>query len=200
MKTALFAAAAAFALSTAAHASVIPVLDSVTADGSDYLYSYTGQLAADQGVTAGDQLAIIDFQGYVDGSVSSSLPYVTASVVDTLPSGLLAPPGTVDNPLIPDLLFTYNGPDYQTTGGPYSAITYFSGLSAESTFGTTKLGYFSAEAVKNDGVEAGTAAYNVGSVGVPTAVPEPATWAMMLFGFFGIGAVARRRQAKTVMA
>jgi hypothetical protein len=29
------------------------------------------------------------------------------------------------------------------------------------------------------------------------AVPEPATWAMMLFGFGGIGAVIRRRKTKT---
>jgi hypothetical protein len=29
------------------------------------------------------------------------------------------------------------------------------------------------------------------------AVPEPATWAMMLVGFFGIGSVMRRKQAKS---
>jgi hypothetical protein len=33
------------------------------------------------------------------------------------------------------------------------------------------------------------------SVVSPTAVPEPATWAMLLFGMFGAGAVLRRRRA-----
>jgi hypothetical protein len=37
----------------------------------------------------------------------------------------------------------------------------------------------------------------VGGTAVPGAVPEPATWAMMLFGFGGIGAAMRRRKSKT---
>ena len=32
-----------------------------------------------------------------------------------------------------------------------------------------------------------------------TAVPEPATWAMMLFGFAGIGFMAYRRKSKPVL-
>ena len=37
---------------------------------------------------------------------------------------------------------------------------------------------------------------NTGRVGATlTSVPEPATWAMMLMGFFGAGAMLRRRQA-----
>jgi hypothetical protein len=34
-------------------------------------------------------------------------------------------------------------------------------------------------------------------VGSPGAVPEPATWAMMLAGFFGLGAALRRSRART---
>ncbi len=33
--------------------------------------------------------------------------------------------------------------------------------------------------------------------GVLSSVPEPGTWAMMLVGFFGMGAVLRRRQQAT---
>ena len=195
MKLRFAAAIAAITLGAlgagAAQASVIPVLDGVTAQGSDCKFSYDGQLAPDQGVTDGDMLVIVDFAGYVAGSVSSSLPDVTASVSNTLPSGMLLDPGFTDNPNIPDLIFTYTGPDYHTSGGPYPTQTDFTGLSALSTYGNFKTGSFSAFAVKNDGSETGTVTYNVGEVAVPTAVPEPAVWAMMLAGFFGVGFAMR---------
>jgi hypothetical protein len=185
-------AVAAF-LSGGARASVIPVLDSVTPDGSDFLFSYDGQLAPDQGVIAGDQLVILDFAGYVPGSVQSSLPDVTASVSYTLPAGMLLDPGFTDNPAIPDLVFTYNGPPVDTSGGPYPSQIDFSGLSAESIYSQQVSGSFSAVAVKNSGAQTGTTTYNVGQVGVPlaTAVPEPALWAMMITGFFGVGFIMR---------
>jgi hypothetical protein len=193
MKSLALAALAALALSTSAQASIIPVLTSVTPDGSNFTFSYSGQLAPDQGVVAGDQLVIIDFFGYVPGSVSSSLADVSASISDTLPAGLIMPPAVTDNPAIPDLVFTYNGPDFQATGGPYPALVDFTGLSAESTFGGTTKGFFSAVAVKNDGGEAGTATYNVGAIEVPSAAPESATWGLMFLGFFGLGIALRLR-------
>lgn len=196
MKALLWAAAAALVVGGTAGASVIPTLQSVTPSGPDYLFSYQGQLAPDQGVKSGDELVIVDFNGYVPGSVDSTLADVTASISNTLPAGLLLPPGVTDNPSIPDLVFTYIGPDFQTSGGPFGSDTNFNGLSAKSIYGNSALGSFSADAVKNDGPETGTTTYNVGSVGVPSAVPEPASWAMMLFGIGLIGAGLRtsRRQ------
>jgi hypothetical protein len=197
MKLRLAAAAAAATLavmmSGAAQASVIPVLDSVTADGSNWKFSYDGQLAPDQGVTFGNKLVIVDFTGYVTGSVGTSLANVSASVSNTLPAGMLLDPGFTDNPTIPDLVFTYTGPDYRTSGGPYPSQTDFTGLFADSIFRTITTGSFSAVAVKNSGSETGTTTYNVGEVAVPLAsgVPEPGAWAMMLAGFFGIGFVLR---------
>jgi hypothetical protein len=195
MKLVLLAAAAAIALTESAEASVIPFLNTVSPDGSNFTFSYTGQLAPDQGVKSGDQLVIIDFAGYVPGSVHSSLPNVTASVSNTHPAGFLLDPGFTDNPSIPDLVFTYIGPNYQTSGGPFPAITNFSGLSAASIFGQMGPGSFSADAVTNVGALAGTTAFNVGEVNVP-AVPEPASWAMMLTGFFGLGSMLRWRKQK----
>jgi hypothetical protein len=40
----------------------------------------------------------------------------------------------------------------------------------------------------------------VGEADLTTAVPEPATWAMMLLGFAGIGFMAYRRKSKPLMA
>lgn len=193
MRSHLLAAIAVIVFSGSASASVIPTLNSVVPDGSDFKFSYTGQLAPDQGVVSGDQLVIVDFNGYVAGSVHSSLPDVTASVSNTLPAGLLLDPGFTDNPSIPDLVFTYTGPNFQTGGGPFPAIFNFSGLSAESIFGTSTIGSFSASAVTNVGATAGMPTFNVGEVGIP-AVPEPASWALMLTGFFGIGVIVRRKR------
>jgi hypothetical protein len=35
---------------------------------------------------------------------------------------------------------------------------------------------------------------------ISSAVPEPSTWAMMLFGFAGVGVIAYRRKSKAIMA
>ena len=199
MRSLMLAAVAAVALTGSAQASVIPVLSSVTPDGADFKFSYDGQLAPDQGVTKGDQLVIVDFNGYVTGSIHSSLPDVTASISNTLPAGLLLNPGFTDNPSMPDLVFTYTGPDFQTSGGPFPKIIDFSGLSADSIFGDMHVGSFSAVAVRNNGVD-GSPTYNVGEVMVPDppGVPEPASWALMILGFLGLGTALRMGRARSL--
>jgi len=200
VKSLILGTVAALAISGAAQASVIPFLDSVTPEGSNFRFSYTGQLAPDQGVRSGSQLVIVDFAGYVPGSIVSSLANVSASISNTLPSPLLVNPGFTDNPTIPDLVFTYNGPDFQTSGGPFGSIVNFAGLSALSTLGGMGTGSFSAMAVRNNGEFPGTNTFNQGEVGVPSAVPEPATWAMMMTGFLGLGLMMRRKARKMPLA
>jgi hypothetical protein len=197
MRSLMVAGVAALAFMGTAHASVIPVLDSVTPDGAYFKFAYDGVLAPDQGVTAGSQLVIVDFNGYVPGTIHSSLADVTASISNTLPAGLLLDPAFTDNPTMPDLVFTYTGPDFQTTGGPFPDLTHFSGLSADSTFGDMHAGTFSAVAVRNSGSPQGTPTYNVGQVMVPDppAVPEPASWALMIMGFLGLGTALRLRRS-----
>jgi hypothetical protein len=80
-------------------------------------------------------------------------------------------------------------------GATYSHATYLlgpgsydvTGLAIQSPFG------------------AGAAAIELGAVdglagGVGNGVPEPATWAMMLMGFGGLGALLRRRRASAIAA
>jgi hypothetical protein len=181
--------AGAAALTTPAHASVM--LTSVTPDGSDFKYTYSGELTSDTGIKAGSKVVIVDFAGYVDDSISASMPDVIARVTKTAPRGLaMSNPGLLDNKDIPDLVFVFKGGNF----GKDTTTFDFSGLSAVSTIGTTMPGTFGTVVVNNGEPRS----FDLGSVpvpgipGDPSGVPEPAVWAMMLVGLFGTGAMMRR--------
>lgn len=106
-------------------------------------------------------------------------------------------PGFDDNPNIVNLVFTYTGPDFRSSGGPFTPFD-FNGLLARSTFGGMGVDAFFGLSTKNnpDDFPGGsdTVVYSLGQVTVPAAaVPEPTSWAMMLGGFGLLGATARRR-------
>jgi hypothetical protein len=189
----LAAAAAALCAAGGAHAAIIPVLLTVTPEGDLFRYTYQGSLAGDQGLAQGSKLVIFDFAGFAGG-----LQAPTGFAATTqLSSGLFAP-GQTDDPGVANLVFTWNGPDFQTSGGPF-ATAQFNGLSALSTFDSRGLDGFASIAVTNNGAAAGTQALDAGSVDVPVAgslavVPEPAAWGLMIVGFGGVGALARRRR------
>lgn len=207
MKKLLLLAGAALCVSTAAQASIIPVLDSVTADGSNFLYSYHATLSGDQGLTSGSQLVIFDFAGYVPGSIFAPSPLITTSVVsvanfNTGAGGVQTNAVYGDDPNLVDLVFTYNGPDFHTSGGPFADIA-IPGLTAVSTYGKVGVDGFSSRAIKNSGLGTqGTVAFNNGAVGVPMpgGVPEPSSWALMILGFGGAGAMLRRRSTRPAVA
>jgi hypothetical protein len=137
-------------------------------------------------VQTGSKLVIFDFAGYVDGSITTAgAPGVTASIENF--SGLPSI-GFTDDPSIPNLVFTYDGPTLDVGGAQ------FSGFGAESIFSAVTLDGFSAITVKVGGEAQGTLIASQGGVGVP-AIPEPATWAMMIGGFGLVGGALRRRRA-----
>lgn len=199
MKKWVLAAVAAIGMTVPASAAVV-TLQSETGSAGDFTFNYQGTLGPDEGVRSGDRLIIYDFNGYIPGSIFSNLANVMASVENSSTTPIFQP-GQSDDPNIPNLVFTYTGPDFQTSGGPYASFN-FNGLGARSTFGSTILDAFFTQTTKNNPpAEAMTAAYQVGNVSVPfAAVPEPATWAMMLGGFGLLGAAVRRRRTTVRVA
>jgi hypothetical protein len=201
MKKLLLSTCAAFALATTAHASVIPVLQTITPVGSDFEFSYSGTLAGDQGLVPGSELVIFDFAGYVLGSISPGIYGPDLIAFTELTSAIPPPFSTIDDPTIPNLVFKWVGAPFNASGGPFPQ-TAFAGLTAQSTFGSEKIGGFSALTVTNNGAATGKSAFNTGFVGVPEAfVPEPASWALLMLGFGGMGAVLRaRKQLRSAFA
>lgn len=206
MKKWVLAAVAAVSVAGSANGAVV-TLETITANGaSDFTYSYQGTLGDDEGLRSGDRLVIYDFNGYIDGSITSPSANVVASIEFSSPTGIVTP-GFDDDARVANLVFTYVGPDFRNEGGPFTPID-FNGITARSTFGGRMRDAFYTQTTKNnpDGQPGGsnTSVYTLGSVDVPIAgngpdaIPEPATWAMLLGGFGMLGAAARRRNRTVV--
>ena len=202
MKRILLAAVAACALATSAQANITPVLQSVAASGSNFLYTYQVTLDSDQALVNGSKTSIFDFAGYVNGSVASSDVRFVAGT-EALTTGMLANPSFTDNPAITNLTLTWNGgPFHMGTTTPNSGPPEVNfTLTALSTFGSTAFDGYTSTAVKSNGTAIGQPTSNVGPVGVPiaAAVPEPASWALMILGFGGVGALMRRRRSDVAL-
>lgn len=202
MKKLMFAVVAAAGLTGGAHAAVITLENVIEQGPNGFRFRYEGTLGPDEGVRAGDRLVIRDFAGYIDGSIFGGGPNLTAST--ELVSSDPLTPGFTDDPTLVNLVFTYTGPDFRASGGPFQPFS-FNNFGARSTFsGLTQDAFFTLTTKNNpDGVPAGsgTPVFTIGQVAVPTAVPEPASWAMMIGGFGLLGAASRRRtRARTVHA
>lgn len=199
MKRLLLAATALLAVPMAAHASIIPVLDTVTLVGTEYEFAYSGTLAGDQGLIEGDMLVIFDFQGYVDGTISAGIYAADVDAYTELTSAI--PPFFTedDDPTIQNLVFKWKGAPFNASGGPFADVS-FSGLTARSIYSGVHLDSYAATATQNNGAATGKPSYNAGTVGVPDAViPEPATWGLMIMGF-GLAGTALRTRRRLVQA
>jgi len=199
MIKAIAAGITALALSTGASAAII-TLESMTPTEGGHIFTYEGTFGPDEGVVSGSRLVIYDFLGYVEGSIFS-MSDETTTAVEFTSSGLVAP-GFDDDPTIPNLVFTYTGDPFQADGGPYDPFS-FTGFGAVSIHNNTQQDAFTTYNITNNPPSsAGAALITLGNTAVPSPIPEPATWAMMVGGFALTGGMlrSRRRNAHQVLA
>lgn len=169
----------------------------VAQGGGIFRYTYDASLAPDQQIQTGDYFAIIDFAGYVPGSVfSTNANFAATAQLTTTPPQFQAFP---DDPTIQNLLFTYTGAT--PTTGPVLDLGDFGANSTSTIAGSIVMtAEAHKEAVQGSGnytLRAGNSTFVQGPV---AAVPEPATMTMLGFGalsLVGFG-IRRRRQALAI--
>jgi hypothetical protein len=134
-------------------------------------------------------------------SISQSLT-LTGNTAYTVSFDLYAPQNGRNNPFDASLIATLNGTaissvfsaDSLTNGWRYYSTTFTSPLAALYDFALNFQG--------GGSTAADFVVDNVSITSVPSiaaAIPEPSTWAMMLFGFAGIGFMAYRRRSIPVL-
>src|SRR5579871_1647131 len=133
----LFAAAvAAVAVSgSTAHAGLVPSTVTVTPEAGNFRWTYAVTLPTDMKLQSGNSFTIYDFGGLVAGTITAPDGW-TYSVANSTkaPTGLKPN----DDPNIPNITFTYNGP---TQVGQVGIGNFW----AESTMGTSAVTEFTAQ-------------------------------------------------------
>jgi hypothetical protein len=182
------------AFSAGANAPLQFFFNYVTSDGAIYADYAFAQLK-----TSGGALVATLFTARTTASGNTSPGYGLPSNDATLtPAGTpIIPGGPVWSKLGSDSGKCFDaGCGY--TGWIRSDYTIANAGDYVLTFGVTNyLDYIYDSGLAFDGVT--VSGVPVGAGGIPGAVPEPSTWAMMILGFVGIGAMTyRRRRAMTM--
>jgi len=203
MKKWVLAAAAAVGLAGSANAAIVTLQGVTSSAPNDNRFTYQATLGGDEGLRSGDRIVIFDFAGYIGGSIFTPNANFVGST--ELVSSDPVTPTFDDDASLTNLVFTYVGADFRFPGGPLAPFN-IDGLGARSIFSATTVDAFFSQTVKNNPVGrpggAGTPVFSLGQTTTPsgvTAIPEPATWAMMLGGFGLLGGAMRRRHRQVTV-
>src|SRR5262245_57685029 len=187
---------AVLSVAAPARAGLVPVQVSVLPEGGLYRFTYAIVLPTDSVLRPGDYFTIYDFEGFVDGTaVASGSTYSGGFAFSSSNTGP-TPAKTLpeDDPAIPNLTWTYNGPEINI-----DASVGLGNFWALSQYPDTTNSWFTA----STGSSTGETDENITptSVPVPTAlgttppVPEPATLMLAGLGLPLVAAFRRRLNA-----
>ncbi|WP_213769866.1 PEPxxWA-CTERM sorting domain-containing protein [Bradyrhizobium sp. dw_78] len=189
-KTSALAAACFFSVAaTAAHADVLTFDWTLTAPAAS-LGGFTDTGSGTITVTTGSTGDIVTaITGEIGGNaITELLPTGTLNGNDNLLFPIGTKFGTGRNAYTSTSDLDPNGIGFATSAGNFDIFGFYAPDSTDVTAG-------------NNYGEEGPVPFGVGTFAITAAVPEPSTWAMMILGFFGIGAMAyRRRKGSAVLA
>jgi hypothetical protein len=129
----------------------------------------------------------VDLNGDMQGGITQTFTIAAGSYV--LGFYLSGNPDGAPNTKTVDVSVGPSDPMYQFTtalDGNHSLTYTFETLDFSTTGGPVTLSFLSQDAGPYGAV--------VGGVTISEAIPESSTWAMMIFGFFGLGFLAYRRK------
>ncbi|HZT43806.1 MAG TPA: hypothetical protein VFA07_16685 [Chthonomonadaceae bacterium] len=171
------------------HADIIVKDPTTTTNGSAFVWSYDVTLTNDELVKKGNFFTIYDFAGFVSGTNFQPANWVFSSAMTGKTPSRVTP---TDNPHLPNLTWTYTG---TVKLGPGPIDLGFFG--AESTQSHAKVGTFATEAIKYAPGKPGNGkpVDNIGSVGVPSVIPEASSLLLLLPGLAPLALLLRKHRA-----
>ena len=171
-------------------ADIIPSFQDAVPFGNNSVWSYNIDIGEHQAVNTGDFFTIYDFGNFMSGSNSQPIGWsLSSSFVGNTPTQV----NPTDNPSLLNLTWTYDGP---TITGPSLDIGVFR-VTVVGPVSALAISQFAAQSTRSDGPNAGTKLKNIGSIPVPTAIPEPSVLALLATAAAGLGGrlFLRRRRS-----